>query len=64
MTEVFLKIPEVAAKLRRHPRTVRRWVRSGKLNATRLPGRGSAGCEYLIAEKDLQLFLERHARVS
>ena len=31
---------EVAERLRLNPLTVQRWIREGKLQATKLPGRG------------------------
>ena len=58
MTDRYLTIPEVAELLKVHPRTVRRWIKAGKLKATALPGRGSVGVEYRISEADLQAFLD------
>lgn len=39
--------------------TVQRWIRAGKLSATKLPGRTGA---YVIAQRDLEAFIaERDA---
>ena len=43
----MLTVPEAARRTRRDPETVRRWIRSGKLRATRI------GTQHLIDEKDL-----------
>jgi excisionase family DNA binding protein len=49
-------VREVALLLRRHPETVRRWVRRGFLKAHRLPTGG-----YLIEEAEVRGLLEAGA---
>ena len=53
----LLTVPEVATRLRTTPKTVRRWVRTGRLAAF-LPGGAKVG--YRIAEADLVQFLQAH----
>lgn len=48
-TTSFLTVSEVAAHYRTTSRTVQRWIREGRLNATRLPG----GRSYRIRAEDL-----------
>ena len=43
----MLTVPEAARRIGRNPETVRRWIREGKLNSTRV------GTQYLIDEADL-----------
>lgn len=43
-------INEVAALLKLNERTIRRWIKSGRLKATPIPGRGRAGTEWRISE--------------
>jgi excisionase family DNA binding protein len=43
----MLTVPEAARRTRRDPETVRRWIRSGRLKATRI------GTQHLIDEDDL-----------
>ena len=43
----MLTVLEVAQRVGRDPETVRRWIRSGKLRATKV------GLQHLIAEDDL-----------
>lgn len=53
--ESFLTPAEAAERLRVEPDTVRRWIRTGVLPASRTPGmRG----RYRIHSADLQLVLE------
>lgn len=47
----FLKVKEVAELCRKNPKTIRRWIKSGELAATR------AGRDWLIARADLKAFL-------
>lgn len=54
----LLTVKEVAERLRKHPRTIRRWIVAGKLKGQRIPGRGRCGIEYLINEVDLETFLD------
>jgi excisionase family DNA binding protein len=54
----LLTIAEVARRVRVHPETVRRWIRSGRLRGV-LPGGDRAG--YRIARADLERFLDRGA---
>ena len=39
MTETLYTIDEVAALLRVHPRTVKRWMEAGQVTYVKLPGR-------------------------
>jgi excisionase family DNA binding protein len=43
----MLTVPEAARRTKRNPETVRRWIRSGRLRATRI------GTQHLIDEDDL-----------
>jgi len=43
----MLTVPEAARRTKRDPETVRRWIRSGRLKATRI------GTQHLIEEDDL-----------
>jgi excisionase family DNA binding protein len=43
----MITVPEAARRTRRDPETVRRWIRSGRLKATRI------GTQHLIDEEDL-----------
>jgi excisionase family DNA binding protein len=43
----MLTVPEAALRINRKPETVRRWIRSGRLRATRV------GTQHLIDEDDL-----------
>lgn len=49
----YLTAPEVAAIFKVHLRTVQRYIASGKLRATRLPG----GREYRIRRADAEAAL-------
>ena len=55
--EVWLTIEEVAAELKVHIETVRRWVRKGELPALSL---GSRRGGYRIRRRDLEAFIERN----
>lgn len=46
-----LTVPEAARRARRNPETVRRWLREGRLPATRV------GTQWLIDEWELSVFL-------
>lgn len=46
-----LTVSEAATRARRHPETIRRWVREGKLPATR------AGTQFVIDDRDLAILL-------
>lgn len=54
----LLTVKEVAEYLRKHPRTIRRWIEAKKLKAQPIPGRGRIGTEYLIKKSDLDTFLK------
>ena len=43
----MLTVPEAARRLRRNPETIRRWIRAGRLRASRI------GTQHLIEEADL-----------
>lgn len=55
-TAHFLKVKEVAALCRKDPKTIRRWISSGALPATRV------GREWLIARADLKAVLEARSK--
>jgi excisionase family DNA binding protein len=60
MTDVrLLTVAEAAELLRVHPRTIRRWIRAGKLRAQTIPGRGSHGIGYRIEQRALWTFLNQ-----
>jgi excisionase family DNA binding protein len=42
-----LTVPQAARRLGRNPETVRRWIREGKLNASKI------GTQHVIDERDL-----------
>lgn len=47
----MLTVPQAARRTRRHPETIRRWIREGKLPARKV------GTQHVIEEADLdQLF--------
>lgn len=54
MAEEYLTIEEIATRLKLKPKTVREWLRLG-----RLPGI-KAGRLWRVREEDLQAFLQRH----
>lgn len=47
-----LTVPEAARRTRRHPETIRRWIREGKLRARKV------GTQHVIEESDLDTLLE------
>jgi excisionase family DNA binding protein len=51
----MLTVPEAARRTRRDPETVRRWIRSGRLRATKI------GTQHLIEEEDLARLAEMKA---
>lgn len=44
----MLTVPEAARRSGRNPETIRRWIREGRLRATKV------GTQYLVAEGDLE----------
>jgi excisionase family DNA binding protein len=48
----MLTVPEAARRIGRNPETVRRWIREGKLRATKV------GTQHVIEESDLQATVE------
>ncbi len=48
----MLTVPEAARRTKRDPETVRRWIRSGRLRATRI------GTQHMIDEADLAEVVE------
>ena len=50
---VHMTVKEVAEFVRKNDKTIRRWIKAGKLPAYRLDG------SYLISRKDLDLFLRQ-----
>lgn len=51
----MITVAEAAARVGRDPETVRRWIRSGRLRATKV------GTHHLIDEADLVAMAEAHA---
>ena len=45
----MMTVPEVAKRIGKHPETIRRWIRDGKLPATKI------GTQHVIDEDDLDL---------
>lgn len=43
----MLTVPQAARRVRRNPETVRRWIREGRLPATKI------GTQHIIDERDL-----------
>lgn len=54
MASELLTVPEVAAQLRVDPATVRRWITSGALTASK-PGR-----DYRVLQADVDALVRRH----
>ena len=48
----MLTVPEAARRTKRDPETVRRWIRSGRLRATKV------GTQHMIDEADLQTAID------
>jgi excisionase family DNA binding protein len=51
----MLTVPQAARRARRNPETVRRWIREGRLRATKV------GTQHVIDEADLDEVLGRPA---
>lgn len=49
----MLTVPEAALRTKRDPETVRRWIRSGRLRATKI------GTQHMIDEADLSQVTEQ-----
>ncbi len=49
----MLTVPEAARRTKRDPETVRRWIRSGRLRATKI------GTQHMIDEADLAEVAEK-----
>jgi len=47
-----ITVPEAARRARRHPETIRRWIREGKLRSTKV------GTQHTIEERDLEGVLD------
>lgn len=47
MLQRMLTVPQAAKRTRRHPETIRRWIREGKLRARKI------GTQHVIEEADL-----------
>jgi excisionase family DNA binding protein len=52
-----LTVPEAARRTKRDPETVRRWIRSGRLRATKI------GTQHLIDEEELARLTEMKAAI-
>jgi excisionase family DNA binding protein len=48
----MLTVPEAAKRSGRHPETIRRWIREGRLRAKKI------GTQHVIEEEDLEAMLE------
>jgi excisionase family DNA binding protein len=48
----MLTVPEAARRAKRNPETIRRWIREGKLRATKV------GTQHTIDDGDLEAFLD------
>lgn len=48
----MLTVPEAARRVGRNPETIRRWIRSGKLRASKV------GTQHVIEEEDLEAAVE------
>lgn len=49
----MVTVPQAADRLGRNPETIRRWIRSGRLRATKV------GTQHMIDERDLQNLSDR-----
>ncbi len=58
--ETFLTVQQVAELLQVHPRTVRRWIASHKLDAVALPGYGDKPA-YRIPQSALDRFISERS---
>ena len=47
----MLTVPEAARRAQRNPETIRRWIREGKLRATKV------GTQHILEERDLDAML-------
>ena len=47
-------ITEVAGMLKVNERTVRRWIKAGKIDAVPIPGRGRTGTEWRIPKGSIE----------
>jgi excisionase family DNA binding protein len=55
---VAITVPDAARRTGRHPETIRRWIREGKLAASKV------GTQHLIEERDLAAMLEIENRLA
>ncbi len=53
----MLTVPEAARRVGKNPETVRRWIREGKLRATKV------GTQHVIDENDLRAAIDDQAEV-
>ncbi|MBF6604357.1 MAG: helix-turn-helix domain-containing protein [Chloroflexi bacterium] len=51
----MMTVPEAARRAQRNPETIRRWIREGRLRATKV------GTQHVLDEKDLDEVLGRFA---
>ena len=58
MLHLMLTVPEVAERLGRSPETVRRWIRAGKLRASKV------GTQHVVSEEDLEAWVTTPSRVA
>lgn len=47
MLQPMLTVPQAARRTRRHPETIRRWIREGRLRARKI------GTQHIIEDSDL-----------
>lgn len=57
VAELLLEVAVVAKRLKRCPETIRRYIRAGRLKATRPASKGVRGDSYLIPEASVRAFL-------
>lgn len=54
----YLTVTEACERLRLHRDTVYDWIKDGKLEAVKRPGRGRFGGEWLIPESEIKRVLQ------
>lgn len=51
----MLTVPQAAERLGRNPETIRRWIRAGRLRASKV------GTQHVIDERDIAMLVEERA---
>ena len=57
MLQRMITVPQAARRTGRHPETIRRWIREGKLRARKV------GTQHVIEEEDLAALVDQDADV-